>query len=283
MPGGVNKRVVFFIPMLTAIISMLALFLALLGGWFGEPEGVGAQFCEAARDGLIKQPANTWSNAAFIIVGLVVASSLAKGTYGDWKNSLTQNTFYAVLFACIVVLLGPGSMAMHATMTGLGGFLDVISMYFMASFMAAYAIQRFFRLQLVHFIMIFSGLVAACVWAEFQPYRILLVSFGNTVFAMYIGIAAFVETLNTHFKRVHAERRWGYMSLAFLLLAFLFWNLSVRGVALCDPASLLQGHALWHLLCAVAAYFLFLYYVKQSDAPSQVTVVTSRSTPAVVQ
>ena len=38
------------------------------------------------------------------------------------------------------------------------------------------------------------------------------------------------------------------------------WNLSKNGTPLCDPHSLLQGHAAWHLLCAVSAYCLYRYW-----------------------
>ena len=34
----------------------------------------------------------------------------------------------------------------------------------------------------------------------------------------------------------------------------------------CNPDSLaVQGHAIWHILSAVAAYFLFVYFVAEKD------------------
>ena len=48
----------------------------------------------------------------------------------------------APAYACLVVLLGPGSMAMHATGSELGGNLDMLSMYLVAAFAAAYAAMR---------------------------------------------------------------------------------------------------------------------------------------------
>ena len=47
--------------------------------------------------------------------------------------------------ACLVVLLGPGSAAMHATQSALGGHLDMLSMYLVAAFAAAYATMRWLR------------------------------------------------------------------------------------------------------------------------------------------
>ena len=46
-----------------------------------------------------------------------------------------------------------------------------------------------------------------------------------------------------------------------MALAFVIWNLA-QG-PWCDPTSWLQGHAAWHLLCALAAYLLFRLYASE--------------------
>ena len=46
-----------------------------------------------------------------------------------------------------------------------------------------------------------------------------------------------------------------------MLVAFAIWNLSQHGW--CDPHSLVQGHAAWHLLDALAAYLLFRLYASE--------------------
>jgi hypothetical protein len=51
-----------------------------------------------------------------------------------------------------------------------------------------------------------------------------------------------------------------------MLVAFAIWLLSTSGW--CDPTSLLQGHAAWHLLCAVSAYWLFRLYESEVRTPS---------------
>ncbi len=59
-------------------------------------------------------------------------------------------------------------------------------------------------------------------------------------------------------------------------LAFVIWNLA-QG-PWCDPTSWLQGHAAWHLLCAVAAYLLFrLYASERVTDPLRSVAVGSRS------
>ncbi|HEX6559915.1 MAG TPA: hypothetical protein VF021_10645, partial [Longimicrobiales bacterium] len=48
-------------------------------------------------------------------------------------------------------------------------------------------------------------------------------------------------------------------AVGILALAFIIWSLDLLGV-LCRPASLLQGHAVWHLLGALSAAVLFRLY-----------------------
>ena len=105
----------FYIPLFVALISLTLFFLAVFNGWLGEWAHVGAGFGEASRPGLIKQPVNTWSNIGFVFTGLLIGWCLMRGAYSTNKNALTQSTFYSAFFASLVVCLGPGSMAMHAT------------------------------------------------------------------------------------------------------------------------------------------------------------------------
>ena len=43
------------------------------------------------------------------------------------------------------------------------------------------------------------------------------------------------------------------------LVALSIWSGSHAGGLLCDPSSLVQGHAVWHVLNAVAGAFLYPY------------------------
>ena len=58
-----------------------------------------------------------------------------------------------------------------------------------------------------------------------------------------------------------ARRGYAYGSLAAILTAFVIWN--ATRTWLCDPYSLIQGHAIWHLLDAVSAYLLYRYYASE--------------------
>src|SRR6185369_7392403 len=123
----------------TAVISSGLLAVAVERGWLGPDVGRGANFCEAARDWVVKQPANTFSNVGFVIAGLLIA------WHAGGRPNLGGHRYLATAIACLVVLLGPGSAAMHATQSSVGGDLDMLSMYLVASFALGYAVMRWSR------------------------------------------------------------------------------------------------------------------------------------------
>jgi hypothetical protein len=53
-----------------------------------------------------------------------------------------------------------------------------------------------------------------------------------------------------------------------MVLAFVIWILD-RERVLCAPESLLQGHAVWHILGAIAAVCLFRSYEEAAPAPAR--------------
>ena len=68
----------------------------------------------------------------------------------------------------------------------------------------------------------------------------------------------------THPEQGRTRLAYGAASVASIAVAFAIWNASQHG--LCDPHSLLQGHAAWHLLCALAAYLLFRLWASEGAA-----------------
>ena len=87
------NKIIFITPVSVAIVSMALFFIGVVHGWFGAPAHLAEEYCEAARPGLIKQPANTWSNISFIISGLTIGWLLMRRTFARNNNSITQNAF----------------------------------------------------------------------------------------------------------------------------------------------------------------------------------------------
>jgi hypothetical protein len=218
--------------------------------------------------GLIKQPANTWSNLGFVVVGLFVAWSLTSRRYHHNRNTLTQSQFYGTLLPCLMVLVGAGSMALHASGTHMGGNFDRRSMYLIDSFMVSYAALRLFLLQPAYFVLIFLFVYNTCVWAEAQSdVHFIFYSFGNTAFVFYILVTIFLEYLNVIVRKPRYTSVWRSITLVLLILASIIWKMSRTGGPWCYPDSIIQGHAVWHILDAFALYCLFRFYVSEDFQP----------------
>jgi hypothetical protein len=248
-----------------ALLSLSLFGLLALMGWPGSFTGAGSDFCEAFREGAIKQPANTWSNLGFVAAGLWVTrrlgSDLADPTLQ--RNLIGQSRGLSILYAALVVFLGPGSMAMHGSGTAWGGRTDVLSMLLFIAFPVAYGAVR-----------VFGGRAGACAWL----YAALALGLGipvvtgslpfagSDLYVVLIPLFAGLE-LWLHFRGTGGTRdlRWlGAAGVSFLT-ALVIWRLSHTGAPLCDPDSLVQGHAIWHLLCAVSTVAIFLYYRSEHD------------------
>ncbi|MCW2736064.1 ceramidase domain-containing protein [Nocardioides sp.] len=244
-----------------AFVSVALLAVAVGEGWLGPDVGRGANFCEAPHDGWIRQPANTLSNAGFVIAGLLVALRAGR----DRRPDAVMSTGVATFYACVVVLLGPASAAMHATQTEWGGHLDMLSMYLIAGFAAAWAWVRWTRRGTLALVTAYVVCVAACEVVGLWPDPVPVVHYaGNLAFGLLLVVAVVLETQRWRRGETVIAFRQGVLALVAMLVAFTIWLLSNAGW--CDPTSLLQGHAAWHLLCAVAAYWLFRMYASERQA-----------------
>jgi hypothetical protein len=172
-------------------MSVGLLVVAVGQGWLGADVGRGANFCEAPHDGWIRQPANTVSNAGFVVAGLLVARRVGSGAVVDAVMSPTVGTF----LACVVVLLGPASAAMHATQTEWGGHLDMLSMYLIAGFAAAWAWVRWTRRGTTAFVTAYVACVATCEVVGLWPDPVPVVQYaGNLAFGVLLLAAVVLET-----------------------------------------------------------------------------------------
>ncbi len=256
-----KSKVLFYVPLFTAAVTMIVLVLAIGGGWLGKHAHIGSGFGEISRAGFIKQPVNTLTSFGFVIAGIVMGWCNMRLSAVRGPNPFTRQTFFAALFPSLVVCLGPGSMAMHATETRWGERLDMLAMYFFAGFLTAYAFARFFRLSRAWFVVLFAGVVLVCDYADGLHYSIPFIrDLGDLLFGMCVLVAVIIEGLNLTVRRANHDLKWGTLTLGFLLLAFLVWKLSLN----CRPSyAVVQGHGIWHLLCAVAAFCLFRYYASE--------------------
>lgn len=214
--------------------------------WVGAESGCVAEadcYCEAFRaDGFAAQPVNTASNLGFVLVGLAVLWTIGKRSAAD--------ELLAVSYGVVAVGLGIGSALFHGTITDWGGWADLVSMYTFISLYIAINIGEWRQLAASTTLALFA--IAAGALAVVQVP--LDQGAGKYLFGGLVAVA-----LATELRVGGRDKRWLIAAMTMFGGSFVIWNLSRTGAAWCDPNSLLQGHAAWHLGSAATVWLLFRY------------------------
>ncbi len=196
----------------TAAGSSGLLWAAVANGWLGPDVGRGDGFCEAARDALVKQPANTFSNLGFVLAGLLIGWHA-----GDPRRTIVANPTLATAYAMVVVLLGPASAAMHATRSAAGGHLDLLSMYLVAAFAFACAVTRLVGRGTATFAVLWVVVIGGCELVERVPGHVPVVDiWANLAFSLLLLAAVTGEWVLWRRGESVRDPRWGFASVAAL-------------------------------------------------------------------
>ena len=200
-------------------------------------------FCEAIRHTGLMQPANAYSSLFFVIAALVVLWS-ARG-----------RSWFGYAYAAALILVGLGSFWYHAELTLLTQAFDNFGMYFVVLVPIIAMIQKRYALRA-------SGTLAGFILLCALSLPVILIYQGARRYEFIILILALLALDYQWGKKLGLEHR-GYLllALATFFISGVIWILDITGVW-CMPWSLWQGHAVWHILNALAAYFLFFHYRK---------------------
>lgn len=211
-------------------------------------------FCELPRTGeLLLQPANSWSSLGFVAIG----SWIMAGAGTDRSSALTG--WPALWLGFTAIVIGVGSMLLHATLTLGGQFADVFGMYLLGAFTLTWALMRWRGLSAASAVAIYVGVAATLIgllWVMPETRRWL--------FAVLLVGAVGVEWWLARPRRPAVRAVLLLLGLAANGLAFAIWILD-QSRTLCAPQSVVQGHAAWHLLGALAVAFSYAYY--RSERP----------------
>ena len=121
----------FFIALSASILFFLIYFFLAKAGLIItlEPNlSVGdiSRWCERVSPSIFREPINAFSNVGFMITGLIMFWILSNE---DKKtNDFTGLTNISILYASVVIFLGPGSFLMHGTHSYWGQWIDNVSM-----------------------------------------------------------------------------------------------------------------------------------------------------------
>jgi ceramidase len=206
-------------------------------------------FCEQAV-GFPEQLANSVSSFAFMVLGVWVLLSRRNPTPGTREHVLAQ------LLGATMIFIGVSSFFYHATLSFLGQFLDIFSMYTFGLLLLFGALYRAARLRGSYAL---AGFIAASIvfgliqFAYPDARRILFAAL--LVPGIILELTPWITGYSPRSRRVGAI----YWALGVMLVAYGIWLLD-QTPAFCQPGSLVQGHAIWHMLGAVSAFLVFIHY-----------------------
>ena len=219
--------------------------------WHASAELLGApniKWCEAPVCGWVSEPANTWSNVAFLVVAFVVFLQCRKSPHLELR-----------WIGPAMFFMGLCSGVYHASNNYLSQMFDFIGMYLLLFWFLAINLRRSGFINQARQHQVFAAMVLAGIALVHFMYL------ANLRFQIIIAVAS-VAVLATEFsaRRHNAiERvplRWFAAALVLLPIAQAF-SLADLTRMLCDPEDhFFQGHALWHVLSAASLYCTVQHY-----------------------
>ena len=247
------------ISILTAVLLSL-ITIVLLGrlptdvwaGW--EPATCLAKgcFCESIRShGPIRQAANTVSSLAFVCSGTLVMIQP--------KKSSRMPRVYSVIMGLSIVIIGVGSAFYHASLTFVGQFFDVFGMFLLAAFMLVYVWERIWNLHRATSLGLYLGLNLFLSWLQ-----VAIPDTRRYAFAVVLIVALLCEYYFRLKMKPQIDVRQLSFGIGLLTIAYCIWILDNTRLV-CFETSLLQGHAVWHILGAASVFLLHRYYVSEGS------------------
>lgn len=204
---------------------------------------LGTADCEIIGGGWLAQPVNAWSSLAYAVVGIVLIASASRAPRSD--RSLR------VAFGGLMIATGVGSFLYHGPQDTGAGFAHDITFLAMLWFLIImntalpYGVERRYAWAALALVTAAASLV-------------LIASPDSTNVLTGISVVGFIAS-DVLVRRIGGVNgRWYAAALLLLGASLVFDLLGRSGAATCDPDSLLQFHALWHAVAAVAfgAYYV---------------------------
>jgi len=218
--------------------------------WYDLTEKYGApniKWCEQTLCQFISEPANTWSNLGFLMVGILIYVYATKNKH-PW--SLKQ-------FGPIVFIMGSLSFIYHFSNFYLTQILDFVGMFFFVGWALGRNLIRIGKLkpqQLIPFNLIYSAVLTVIMHLMYIneiKFQVLIIISGLLIIATEFAAR----------KVNKVDYKWFFITLGLLIVAFSF-SLSDIEHFWCNPENhgwFEQGHAIWHWTCSTAMFALYLF------------------------
>lgn len=201
-------------------------------------DGLGATDCEAIGAGWLAQPVNAISSLGYVLAGAWV---LWRSHSGDEAG---RTGFWV---ATSLLSVGVGSFLFHGPMPPAARWIHdatIVVLLELLVMLAAAGLRKWPQHLMLRRWALLAALSAAVV--ALVP--------GSTTLLAAVAIAVMVVVEGLRWRQPSSPQfhRGVIVSAVFLLGAGLFYVMGRTGGPWCDPAGGWQGHAVWHVLTALA-------------------------------
>ncbi len=247
---------------------------AVWNGWAEAVELRKPIYAERVRpDEIFRTCANTWSNLAYVLVGLYAFAygwhDLRRTRSAD-DNYLVRTPVLSFLFAAACCYLGVGSGFFHASMTRFGQQLDVAAMYAPLVVWIAIGVGR--RRPLLRWPgqagafptwPVLSGVV---VLACFLLYQFKWSMRAGVVLPSLILAVLALGVSDRFQSRWRFAGGWLIAGTIALVIGVVCRQLDVAG-RFSGPDTWFQGHSWWHLLTGLSLACIYLHHRSEQPLP----------------
>ncbi len=195
----------------------------------------------------VRQPANAWSNLAYVAVGIWLC-------YRFWSGSPSR---WLLIVPATAVAIGVTSFMYHASYSLLFQLSDLASMYLLSGFVVTFSISTFVTMPggLVYLVLLLVFAASVGLFVLLRKRAGFLI-FGFQVLVS-IALEAAAWIVDKPGQRLHYA-----LGVAVFAVAWVFWIADYTG-RFSDPDNhVVQGHALWHVVSSLCFVFLYNYYAQ---------------------
>jgi len=231
--------------------------------------GANKEFCEFhGYDRLIRQPVNTWSNMVYLFLSVIFFRYAYKDSQDkivNRHNFVTRYSSYSIVLGVVMVFLSSASFLFHASLIEFARKLDITGVVASAMVLFSYSSLRlyglmdfrkselmFLRTYKLHILSIVFGLIAFFLSGVN----------GREVTGILISLIILINLYTqVRYRPIQKERVkiWYLLGgILSIIISVSVWVLDKD--LLCNPTSLIQLHAVWHILTGLSIYLMYMFY-----------------------